>query len=525
MQQRLKKSLPSDEHSVFHLYLQLLESPTWISDIEEAIDRGFWAPSALRDAVQKRMAVFEDMNDTYLQERSNDIADLANRVLKKLLHCQDSQASYPNHTILVGYDISVSSLAEVPEEKLAGIVSVRGSPNSHVAILARAMGIPFITGAVGAVSVTHEGDPVIVNGYTGHYYVSPHPSLQSQYQALAKQEEALDNSLQALKDLPAETLDGHRVQMLVNTGFVTDIQPSLEVGAEGVGLYRTEVPFLIRDRFPSEEEQYRLYRQLLESFHPKMVTVRTLDVGGDKPLPYFSVTESNPSLGWRGLRMTLDHPEILMVQLRALFRASDGLNNTQIMLPMVSQVSEVKEAIGFIQQAYDEILEEGADIRFPNIGAMVEVPGVVCLIPHLAQYLDFFSVGSNDLTQYLLAVDRNNAQVASLYDILHPSVVHTLYTIVKAAHAAGKPVGLCGEMAADPAAVLLLLGMGFDSLSVHATRLPRVKWVIRNMTYQKAQALVQQALQQEDATAIRQLLHQTIEEAGLEGLMYVGKPI
>jgi phosphotransferase system enzyme I (PtsP) len=288
-------------------------------------------------------------------------------------------------------------------------------------------------------------------------------------------------------------------------------------------LYRTEIPFLIRDRFPSGEEQRVIYRQLLTSFAPRPVTMRTLDVGGDKSLPYFPVKEDNPFLGWRGIRITLDHPDIFLVQVRAMMRASEGLNNLRIMLPMVSDVSEADEAIRLMKKAYTDVCSENIEIEMPQVGVMIEVPSAVYQARALAKRVDFLSVGSNDLTQYLLAVDRNNSRVANLFDCLHPAVLRALIQVVEGGHQEGKHVSICGEMAGDPAAVILLLAMGFDSLSMSASSLIRMKWVVRQFTMKKAAKLLQDVLGMESGVMIRCHMELALERAGLGGLVRAGR--
>jgi len=297
----------------------------------------------------------------------------------------------------------------------------------------------------------------------------------------------------------------------------------LAAGADGVGLYRTEFPFLMRDRFPSGEEQRIIYRQLLASFAPRPVILRTLDIGGDKPLPYFPIKEDNPFLGWRGIRITLDHPEIFLSQTRAMMRASDGLNNLRIMLPMITDVTEVDEAMRLLRKAYTEVRDEGFDIEMPQIGVMIEVPSAVYQARALSKRVDFLSVGSNDLTQYLLAVDRNNPRVASLYDALHPSVLRALIQVVENGHQEGKHVSICGEMAGDPAAVMLLIAIGFDSLSMNAAAIGRVRWIIRHITKKKAAELLHEVLNMESSVMIRCHMELALEKAGLGNLIRVGR--
>jgi phosphotransferase system enzyme I (PtsP) len=310
---------------------------------------------------------------------------------------------------------------------------------------------------------------------------------------------------------------------MVNMGLGADIGISLAAGADGVGLYRTEIPFLMRDRFPSGEEQRIIYRQLLASFAPLPVILRTLDVGGDKPLPYFPIKEDNPFLGWRGIRITLDHPEIFLSQIRAMMRASEGLNNLRIMLPMISDVTEVDEAQRLLRKAFSEVQDEGYDIEMPQIGVMIEVPSAVYQARALSKRVDFLSVGSNDLTQYILAVDRNNPRVASLYDSLHPAVLRALLQVVENGHQEGKHVSICGEMAGDPAAVMLLLAMGFDSLSMNASSIARVRWIIRHVTKKKAAKLLHEVFTMESAVMIRCHMELALEKAGLGNLIRVGR--
>jgi phosphotransferase system enzyme I (PtsP) len=304
---------------------------------------------------------------------------------------------------------------------------------------------------------------------------------------------------------------------------LADVKPSLKSGAEGIGLYRTEFPFMIRDCFPGEDEQCKIYRQVLKAFSPAPVTLRTLDIGGDKMLPYFPIEEDNPFLGWRGIRISLDHPEIFLVQLRAMLRASVGLSNMNLLFPMINSVAEVDDALRLLRRAHQELIDVGVNINMPHVGVMIEVPSAVYQVRELARRVNFISVGTNDLTQYLLAVDRNNARVADLYDSLHPAVLRALQQTVDGAKDEKTPVSVCGEMAGDPAAAILLLGMGVDSLSMSAANLPRVKWVIRTFTRRKARMLLKEALTFEYAHLVRHFLNAALEDAGLGGLVRAGR--
>jgi phosphotransferase system enzyme I (PtsP) len=526
--ERLSPKLNTEDRALFDAYRLMLGSDTLINNTLERIRAGSWASGALRETVNEHARIFDEMDDPYIRERAEDVRDLGRRILVRLQSGKRNLPPYPDNTILVGEEITATMLAEVPSEKLKGVISARGSSSSHVAILARALGVPAVVGAGDLPVARMDGRELIVDGYLGKVYVQPSTTLLTEYSRLLHEEKQLVAGLAELRDLPAVTQDGLRIPLYANTGLLSDVASSLSSGAEGIGLYRTEVPFMIRQRFPSEEEQRRVYRQVLESYAPRPVTLRTLDIGGDKELPYFPIHEDNPFLGWRGIRVTLDHPEIFITQLRAMLRASAGLGNLHILLPMISSVTEVDEAIVLLNRAWQELCDAGETIERPRIGAMIEVPSAVYQTEALAKRVDFLSVGTNDLTQYLLAVDRNNAQVANLYDALHPAVLHALVQVAEGARRQNTPVSVCGEMAGDPAAALLLMGMGIDSLSMSAASLPRVKWVIRNFTRTQAQAMLAQALTLESAGAIRTYLNTTLENAGLghmiRGGALPGKP-
>lgn len=521
---RMKGSVGDDEHALFDVYLRMMDKDSLGAEVVDEIRREHLsAQAALAAVIKKHVQQFENMKDDYLRERASDFRDIGRRVLAELQSFQQDEVDYPRRTILIGDEITAAELAEVPEGQLAGVVSAKGSNNSHVAILARALGVPTVMGVRGLKLEQISRKAMIVDGYYGHVFVSPSKALLAEYKQLVQEEDELNQRLVNLRDKPAETTDKHRVSLQVNTGLAMDSGLSMSVGAEGVGLYRSEVPFMSRDRFPSEDEQYIIYRQILKAFAPRFVTMRTLDIGGDKMLPYFPVEEENPYLGWRGIRVTLDHPDVFLLQVRAMMRANEELNNLRIMLPMITTLSEVDEAIYLINQAYAELLEEGCHIVKPEVGVMIEVPAAVYQARELAKRVDFLSVGSNDLTQYLLAVDRNNARVAGLYDSLHPSMIRTLIKIIEGGHAAGVKVSVCGEMANDPLAVILLLAMGFDTLSMNSSSLPRVKWVIRSFSLANARKILADVLELEHPTEIRLHLQKELEAQGLGGLIRAGK--
>ncbi|MBA2648335.1 MAG: phosphoenolpyruvate--protein phosphotransferase [Legionella sp.] len=525
LSKRIKSTVAAEDHSLFDVYLRILDKDSLGAEVERVIrSEKITAQAALAAVIKKHVSQFETMEDDYLRERASDFHDLGRRVLAQIQWTQHEEISYPNRTVLIGEEVTAAALAEVPEGQLAGVVSAKGSNNSHVAILARALGVPTVMGVRGLKVESLTRRAIIVDGYYGHVYISPSKAILAEFKQIAQEDNELNQSFVSLRDKPAETTDSYRISLQVNTGLAMDAGLSMSVGAEGVGLYRSEVPFMSRDRFPSEDEQTIIYRQTLKAFAPRLVTMRTLDIGGDKLLSYFPIEESNPYLGWRGIRITLDHPDVFLVQVRAMLRASEGLNNLRIMLPMITNLSEIEEATYLIDQAYDELLVEDYLIAKPKIGIMIEVPAAAYLAREMAKRVDFISVGSNDLTQYLLAVDRNNARVAGLYDSFHPAMLRILLKIVEGGHAAGVEVSICGEMASDPLAIILLIAMGFDTLSMNSASLPRIKWIIRNFAIANARKILAEVLEFEHPAETRLHLQKALEAEGLGGLIGLAKP-
>jgi phosphotransferase system enzyme I (PtsP) len=523
LKQRLAGEIPAEDNALFDALILMLGSDTLVSETVALIATGKWAPGALRDSIAAHAQVFESMEDIYLRERASDIRDLGRRILTHLQSDSPREIQYPEHTILVGEEVSAVQLAEVPTDRLDGIVSATGSSSSHVAILARAMGIPAVMGASNLPVGRMEDRELIIDGYRGRVYLSPTPAVRAEYERLAEEERELTAEAESLRGLPAESTDGVKFPLMLNTGLINETDQLGIDDFSGIGLYRTEVPFMVRDRFPAESVQVMNYRRALQAFAPRPVILRTLDIGGDKPLPYFPIDEQNPFLGWRGVRVSLAHPEIFLTQVRAMLRAAVDLNNLQIMLPMISGVSEVDDLKMLIQRAHDELLEEGYAVSMPPIGVMIEVPSAVYMIEELARRVDFVSVGTNDLTQYLLAVDRNNSRVAEIYDDLHPAVLRALEQIVRGVRVFNRPVGVCGELAGNPMATVLLMGLGVDSLSMSAGSLMKVKWVVRSFSVSRARQLVHAALRMEDAQQVRRFMEGALDDMGLGGLFRPGR--
>jgi phosphotransferase system enzyme I (PtsP) len=507
---------------IFEVYLEILDQTSFHEAVYLEISQGQWAQGALKRVMMRYIQQFQLLDDSYFNARGQDIADLAERILFYLQQDARQQKSFPDHTILVGADISATLLAEVPIDQLAAVVAMKGSVHSHAAVIARGLNIPTVMSVDGLDLASIEGREVIVDGYMGRIYVAPSQMLKRQFLKLMAEEKEFHLDLNKLNDFPAQTPDGHIVGLQMNTGMLSDFfNTKNHMGIDGIGLYRTEVPFMIRDRFPTEEEQRILYRQALEQFYPKPVVMRTLDIGGDKNLSYFPIKEDNPFLGWRGLRVCLDHPDIFLVQLKAMLLASCDLDNLSILLPMVMGVSELKAAKKRIDQVYLELQQEGHRIKKPKVGIMIEVPSIIYQLGAVMKEIDFMSIGTNDLIQYLLAVDRNNTRISHLYNSLHPAVIRALFDIAQRVRRFNTavdvpiPVSVCGEMASDPLGVIVLLGMGYDILSMNFNSMNKIKWLIRSLAYRVAQSAVTEILHYEDESLIRAYLEQVLHDLDL----------
>ncbi|MFV8767184.1 phosphoenolpyruvate--protein phosphotransferase, partial [Yersinia enterocolitica] len=385
------------------------------------------------------------------------------------------------------------------------------------------MGIPTVMGADIQPALLNQR-LLIVDGYRGEVLVDPEPVLVKEYQRLVTEEIELSKLAEDDVEQPAALKSGERIQVMLNAGLSPEHEQLLGGRVDGVGLYRTEIPFMLQSGFPSEEEQVAQYQGMLQLYPNKPVTLRTLDIGADKQLPYMPISEENPCLGWRGIRVTLDQPEIFLIQVRAMLRANAGTGNLGILLPMITSLEEVDEAKRLIDRAGREVQEVlGYELPQPKLGVMVEVPAMIFMLPYLKSRVDFISVGTNDLTQYLLAVDRNNTRVASLYDSLHPAMLQVLSHILTQATQSGLQVSLCGEMAGDPMGALLLVGLGYRNLSMNGRSVARIKYLLRNIDLVDAQALAERVLNAQMTTDVRHLTAAFMERRGLGGLIRGGK--
>jgi len=549
---KLSESIDDDSLAIFDVYKQLLAQAGLGQEVAAKISLGWRADSALKLVIEHYISQFEALEDSYFRERASDIRDLGTRLLVNLQYQAKEELILPSEFILLAQDVSASMVAQYQHQGLLGIISLSGSNNSHAAILARSLGLPAIMGVNAIVLSQLHQQQAIIDGYSGELFINPDDVLKQEYEYLLNQEEELTNKVMEVAHLPCITQDGRAIEVLLNAGLSAGFEHSAKLGALGIGLYRTEIPFMSRSCFPSEQEQTQIYRKVLQVFPKHGVTMRTLDVGGDKSLPYFPITEENPFLGWRGIRITLDHPEIFLVQVRAMLRANKGLNNLEIMLPMISSVEEVDEAVRLINQAFFELKAElinditaelmennddgsltfqqaqrkahavSASMVRPKIGIMLEVPSVIFQMEALSKRVDFFSVGSNDLTQYLLAVDRNNSQVANLYDAFHPAVLSALNSLAQQSAQHLTPISLCGELASEPAGAILLLAMGFDKISMNGHNVPRIKWVIRHISFDQAQNILDKTLTLTTTKEVHSYLNEQLEALGLGGFIRAG---
>ena len=511
----LGQHLPSDLSALFSVYQMMLQSPELIQQILTRIDAGDNAPWALKQTISSMAEQFQQADDPYLKARAEDICNIGQRILNQLLSRERPSVEAPDEAlILAGELISIADLAEFPLERIHGIICTQGSTLSHTAILANALGIPAVMGVDQFTPEQHKGAILIADGNRAECVLNPPAALLAEYRRMIDEEQRFMQGLERLRNQPAVTLDGFKVSLLTNTGLLADATPGLQRGAEGVGLYRSEIPFMIHDSFPTEQEQLTLYRKVLAAYAPRPVNMRTLDIGGDKQLPYFDISESNPYLGWRGIRFTLDNAQLLISQIRAMLRADIDNGNLKLLVPMVSRIDEIQSFRRYVEKSVESLHREGLAVRMPQIGMMIEVPSAMLLLPRLAAHIDYVSIGSNDLTQYLLAVDRNNPRVSSLFDHLNPAVLIALEQIQQQCTALNLPVSLCGEMASDPAAVLLLTAMGYDCLSLTAYNIPRIKLLLRSVSRTALLPLLEQTRQCNSETEVRELLAPILEQVG-----------
>ena len=516
--QRALKSLGEEKAAIFEGHLMILEDEELEEEIIDYLrSNKVNASVAASKIIDQQVEMLSEIDDEYLKERAGDIRDIGNRLIKNILgmHIVDL-GDITEESILVAYDLTPSETAQLNLEKVLGFITDIGGRTSHTSIMARSLELPAIVGTNDVTARVNTGDYLILDAVNNRVYVNPTQAEIDELKTLEAKLAEEKAELAKLKDLPAVTLDGHKVDVVANIGTIRDCEGAHRNGAEGVGLYRTEFLFMDRDQLPSEEEQFIAYKEVVEAMEGRLVVLRTMDIGGDKELPYLNLPkEMNPFLGWRAVRIALDRREILHAQLRAVLRAS-AFGKLAVMFPMIISVEEIRELKSVLETLKAELRAEGkAFDENIQVGVMVETPSAAVNAKFLAKEVDFFSIGTNDLTQYTLAVDRGNELISHLYNPMSPSVLGLIKQVIDASHAEGKWTGMCGELAGDERATLLLLGMGLDEFSMSAISVPHIKKLVRNVSYQEAKALADEALQKPTAAEIEQLIQAFLAEKSL----------
>ena len=504
-----------EKEAIFEGHIMLLEDEELEQEIIALIkDKHMTADAAANEVIEGQATALEELDDEYLKERAADVRDIGKRLLRNILGLSIIDLSaIQDEVILVAADLTPSETAQLNLKKVLGFITDAGGRTSHTSIMARSLELPAIVGTGSITAQVKNGDYLILDAVNNQVLVNPSNEQIEALRNLQAQVAEEKAELAKLKDLPAITLDGHQVEVCANIGTVRDVEGAERNGAEGVGLYRTEFLFMDRDALPTEEEQFAAYKAVAEACGSQAVIVRTMDIGGDKELPYMNFPkEENPFLGWRAIRIAMDRKEILRDQLRAILRAS-AFGKLRIMFPMIISVEEVRALRKEIEIYKQELRDEGkAFDESIEIGVMVETPAAATIARHLAKEVDFFSIGTNDLTQYTLAVDRGNDMISHLYQPMSPSVLNLIKQVIDASHAEGKWTGMCGELAGDERATLLLLGMGLDEFSMSAISIPRIKKIIRNTNFEDAKVLAEQALAQPTTDELMTLVNKFIEE-------------
>jgi len=504
-----------EKEAIFEGHIMLLEDEELEQEIIALIkDKSMTADAAAHEVIEGQASALEELDDEYLKERAADVRDIGKRLLRNILGMPIIDLSaIQEEVILVAADLTPSETAQLNLKKVLGFITDIGGRTSHTSIMARSLELPAIVGTGSVTQQVKNGDYLILDAVNNKVYVNPSDDVIESLRKVQAQVAEEKAELAKLKDLPAITLDGHQVEVCANIGTVRDVAGAERNGAEGVGLYRTEFLFMDRDALPTEEEQFEAYKAVAEACGAQAVIVRTMDIGGDKELPYMNFPkEENPFLGWRAIRIAMDRKEILRDQVRAILRAS-AFGKLRIMFPMIISVEEVRALKKEIEGYKQELRNEGkAFDESIEIGVMVETPAAATIARHLAKEVDFFSIGTNDLTQYTLAVDRGNDMISHLYQPMSPSVLNLIKQVIDASHAEGKWTGMCGELAGDERATLLLLGMGLDEFSMSAISIPRIKKIIRNTNFEDAKVLAEQALAQPTTDELMTLVNKFIEE-------------
>jgi len=508
LRERVQEQLGEDDAGIFNIHLMMLEDQGFNQKVFELIDSGTTALYAVKSVLAGYLKSFQDIDDQYLKDRAVDIEDVGRRVIRLLSdQSRDGSLHFQEEGILITRLITPSDAAVLSTEMIRGVATSAGGHTSHAIILSRSLGIPCVVGIEELLDIVQPGDYIIVDGNTGNVFINPEKVIVKEYQRLLKDYTRHVVELVSEKELPAVTLDGFKVELMANVGLLSDLKFIDYYGADGIGLYRTELPFMARSILPTEDEQYRIYRNMVEGAKGKMVNIRTLDVGGDKRIPYLSFpAEENPFLGWRSIRMCLEKADIFKTQIRAIMRAARH-GPVSVLIPMVSTLEEVMGVRRLMEESRVELksakVPHGSSVQ---IGLMIEVPSAALLASKLAREVDFLSIGTNDLTQYALAVDRNNKRVAHMYDSMNPAILSLIAMTARAAREGGIPIAVCGEIAADPLWTPLLIGMEISVLSMNASSIPLIKRSIRLIRHADCQRAARRALKAGTSAEVRRIM-------------------
>jgi len=512
LEKRVAEQLTQEDAAIFHTHLMILEDRGFIERLHQLIEERHSAPYALKKVIHGYLEAFNKMEDPYLRERAADMEDIGRRLLANLVGKNSEGLHLKQSGILVAKRLLPSDMAILDHDMVMGIIIESNEANSHSVIMAKALGIPALIGVKGAASKIEPDANLILDANSSCVYQNPANTIVEEYDRLQQERLLEKERLSGLRDIPATTRNGQRIHLRANIGLVSDVGVARSNGAEGVGLYRTEFPYMARSNFPDREDQYQLYKKVVEEFSGAPVTIRTLDIGGDKTLPYFNQPkEDNPFMGWRSIRISLDNREYFQTQIEAILMAARH-GPIRLLFPMISNMEEIRSCKNIVQDAMANL--QSHQIPFAEdvpLGAMIEVPAAVQLAPHLAKEVDFFALGTNDLIQYLLAADRSNPRVENYYDPLHPAVLLSLDYLVEVASKNNVELCVCGEMATDPVCLLALIGLGIDDFSLSAPYIPRLKHLINRIDTDAAQKLLKKLLLEADSHTIRKHLEKTIE--------------
>lgn len=520
IKEKAAHDLGEEEAEIFEAHAMVLDDPEFVDSITAEINtNGVNAEFAVKTVTDRFFEMFDMMDDPYFSARAADIRDVGTRVLNNVMGVENVDIScLDEDTIIVADDLAPSDTAQMDKARVKGFATNIGSRTSHTAIMARSLEIPAVLGLGDITAAVKNGDVVVVDGLKGQAVINPTDDELAVYQKQQEDYQAYIKELAELKELEAVTTDGHKVELVGNIGSPNDTDGVHKNGGRGVGLYRTEFLYMNSDTMPDEEKQYEAYKAVVESFNGDPVIIRTLDIGGDKKLPYLPLEEEmNPFLGFRAIRLCFREVDMFKTQLRAILRAS-AFGNALIMFPMISGVSEVRQAKGILAECMKELDEKGqAYDKNIRVGVMIEIPSAAVTSDIIAREVDFFSIGTNDLCQYTLAVDRMNQEVSYLYNPLHPAILRLVKTVIDASHARdGLFTGMCGEMAGDPMATLILLGLGMDEFSMSASSIPQVKKIIRSVSYEDAKAIAEKALNLETGEEVKEMVQAKIAELGIK---------